>query len=166
MPYFAAPDILKLDDDAELAWKAIEHVWDAAPYTSRELPAFLAELTQGQAALYAVDCVQKDIRNAGYRDLFFNASGNLVPAALDGFQMIDAEAYVANLSAAMSLLGDGYPPSAAARKRALAEQGEAALSRLEVLSDSFLDLLDMAATDLEKFRSSYVRANPEEFVAA
>ncbi|NNF70893.1 MAG: DUF4375 domain-containing protein [Rhodobacteraceae bacterium] len=166
MTYSAPPDILTLSDDAQLAWAAIEPIWDDLPLSpAKRLEAFLEGLTTGQAALLAIDWCQKDIRNGGHAQLFQNASGNLVPWAIDGFRLIGGDAYAANLAAAAALLGADYPVSGAARKRPMQALTDDQRQTLETLSDAFLDLLYGADTDLEAFRATYIRANPAEFIA-
>ena len=167
MKYSAASSILDTDDDAQLAWAAIEPIWDDLPLSpAKRLREFLSELEPGQAALLAIDWCQKEIRNGGHRQLFGNATGNLVPWAIEGFRLIGAQDYAANLHEAAIQLGSEYPNSATARKRAIASLEPARLHHLEDLTDAFLDLLDADQTDLERYRGQYVRKNPGQFIQA
>ena len=167
MKYSAPPTILDTEDDAQLAWDAIEPIWDDLPLSpAKRLREFLGELEPGQKALLAIDWCQKEIRNGGHRQLFGNGTGNLVPWAIDGFRLIGAEDYAVNLHEAAVLLGPDYPVTAAARKRAITSFQAAEVQKLENLTDAFLDLLEDEATDLERYRGQFVRSNPEQFIQA
>ncbi len=164
MRYSADPDILEVTDPAELAWQAIEPIWDDLPISSfNKLAAFMEDLTPGQRGLIAVDWCQKEIRDGGHQQLFLNATGNLVPWALVGFQVIGATTYAAVLSEASSLLGPEYPRSASLRKKAYRELTADQRRTLEQLDDAFLNLLSSNGDDLEQHRGAYVKSHPREF---
>lgn len=167
MKYSAKKNILKHSDPAEVAWEAIEPIWDDLPYSSApKLAGFMADLTEGQRALISIDWCQKEIRNGGIAQLFANATGNLVPYAIEGFRLIGAERYAELLGSAAALLGTEYPDSGAARKRVLKSLTRAQLKKMETLDDAFLDLIDSPKHDLEQYRGGYVRSNPAEFIGS
>lgn len=70
MKYAADKKILESDDLAQIAWDAIEPLWDDLPYSNAEkLGDFMEELTGGQKALISIDWCQKEIRNGGIKQL-------------------------------------------------------------------------------------------------
>jgi hypothetical protein len=106
MRYYATPNILKNTDPAELAWRAIEPIWDNLPLTNfSTLAKFMDTLSPGQRGLIALDWCQKEIRNGGLMQLFANSTGNLVPWGINGFKMIRAFRCAAILDQAASMLG-------------------------------------------------------------
>jgi len=167
MKYSAKKEILKNEDLAELAWEAIEPIWDSLPYSSTsKLNNFMAELTEGQKALISIDWCQKEIRNGGIGQLFKNSTGNLVPYAINGFSLIGADSYAELLAKAASLLGNEYPQSGAARKRTLKSLSEIQLGELEILDDKFLELISSEEHNIEQYRGSYVKNNPGLFISS
>lgn len=164
MKYSAQPEKLKENDMAQLAWNAIEPLWDDLPYSNgKELERFLAEITEGQKALISIDWCQKEIRNGGIKQLFTNSTGNLVPFAIEGFRLIGATEYASILSEAALVFGATYPKSVSARKSALKELGSGAAEKLEKIDEKIFSLLHAAETDLEIFRGAYVKNNIAQF---
>lgn len=167
MKYSANREILKIEDLAEVAWEAIEPIWDDLPYSSAaKLGVFMADLTEGQRALISIDWCQKEIRNGGFEQLFENSTGNLVPYAIHGFRLIGAERYAELLAEGASLLGTHYPKSGAGRKRVLKSLSDSQFQELQTLDDEFLHLIDSAEYDLEQYRGSYVKNNPAHFISS
>ena len=165
MKYSANPEILKGDSDAQLAWDAIQPIWQDLPLSPYgRLESFLADLTKGQRALIAVDWCQKEIRNGGFRQLFENSSGNLVPWAIEGLALIGAERYEAVFAEASRMLGPSYPKSGSARKEAYKTLSNRQLCRLDELEGVFYGLLKSVDDELEAYRGSYVRRHADEFV--
>ncbi len=165
MKYSASPAILQTQDLAQLAWDAIEPIWDDLPFQRfSSLTKFMKDLTDGQRGLIALDWCQKEIRNGGLPQLFTNSTGNLVPWALEGFQQIGATKYFSILSEAASMLGTPYPESGAARRTALGSLGSQQKNRLKTLELEFFSLLSSESDDLEGFRGGFVRDHPEQFV--
>jgi hypothetical protein len=165
MKYAADPKILKYQDPSEVTWGVIEPIWDDLPLTpSSKLNSFMAMLSDGQRALLALDWCQKEIRNGGFLQLFGNATGNLVPWAIDGSRLVSAVRYEDLLEKAVAVLGAEYPSSATARRRACAQLASSQKRRLEKLEQAFLDALDESASDLAVICAQYVRSHPEQFV--
>ena len=165
MKYSAKQEILNNDDLAQVAWEAIEPIWDDLPLsTASRLDSFMAVLTDGQKALISIDWCQKEIRNGGIVQLLENSTGNLVPYAIRGFRLIGAECYAELLVKAARLLGDEYPRSGAARKRALKSLTDSQCEELEILDDEFFELINSAEHDIENYRGGYVKSNPNQFI--
>jgi len=165
MKYSVSPQILQSNDPSQIAWDAIEPIWDDIPFSPfRKLAEFLEELSQGQASLIALDWCQKEIRNGGLRLLFENSTGNLVPWAIRGFHAIGAVTYAQVLDRAAGMLGSPYPQAAAARKRIMADWSPAQSQELEELDTSFFTLLNSPEHDLEPIRGGYVLRHPEQFI--
>lgn len=165
MKFSANREILALDDLALVAWRAIEPIWDALPYANPdELDRFLSDLTEGQRALIAIDWCQKEIRNGGLEQLICNGTGNLLPYAIPGFNLIGAPEYALILAEAKSFLGHSYPRTVAARRRALTQLSKTDMLRLRKLDDDFLDLLHSHEHDLEMYRGRFVKQNPDCFI--
>lgn len=167
MKYFAKREILENKDLAEVAWQAIEPIWDDLPYSSTsKLDAFMDDLTEGQRALISIDWCQKEIRNGGFKQLFKNSTGNLVPYAIHGFRLIGAERYAELMAKGAGVLGTDYPKSGAARKRVLKSLNDSQLQELETVDDEFLNLICSTEYDLEHLRGNYVKNNPVEFFSS
>ena len=167
MKYFAKPEILNNDDLAEVAWEAIEPLWDDLPYSNaKKLDVFLADVTEGQKALISIDWCQKEIRNGGIKQLLENSTGNLVPYAIEGFNIIGACEYASILSEASQLLGHEYPKTASARKKVLKALADSQKDLLKVLDDKFFKLLFSKDHDIEKYRGNYVKENPTQFISS
>ena len=130
----------------------------------KKLAKFLNDLTEGQRALIAIDWGQKEIRNGGVSQLLGNTTGNLVPWAISGFQLIGANKYSAILSEIAAMLGTEYSASKSARLKQLRMLGQAQKTRIDSLENEFFGLLNSADYGLEKCRSTYVRNHPDEFV--
>ena len=167
MRYSAGSEILKIEDLAQLAWAAIDPIWSDLPYTRniRVVKRFMNELTEGQRGLIALDWCQKEIRNGGFAQLFSNSTGILVPWAIDGFQMIDAEKYRRILSRAAEILGSPYPSSRWRRNWAMRWLGDHDWAEIGDLEKEFFGLIRSEEDDLETFRGRYVREHPDQFIA-
>jgi hypothetical protein len=167
MKYSANPEKLKETDMAQLAWNAIEPLWEEIPYSNaKELDNFLSEVTEGQKALISIDWCQKEIRNRGLKQLFTNSTGNFLPFAIKGFNLIGANEYASLLSEAASIYGVTYPSTVSGRKKALKELGKPAIEKLEKIDDEFFSLLQTEEIDLEILRGIYVRNNLEQFTSS
>ena len=165
MKYSATLEILQSDDLAQVAWDAIEPIWDDLPLGRfKALADFMNDLTEGQRGLIALDWCQKEIRNGGFPQLFENSTGNLVPWAVDGFRTIGAEKYAVILTKVASMLGSDYPKSGAARKRAYKSLSQAQKQEIDELESAFYALLNSKDDDLERYRGSYVKSHPEQFI--
>jgi hypothetical protein len=165
MRYYAKPSILECPDPGQLAWNAIEPIWNDLPLsTFSNLARFMRELSKGQQGLIALDWCQKEIRNGGLEQLFSNPTGNLVPWGLEGFKMIGAYKYGVIVAEAAALLGHEYPRSAAARKRVLRGFTKDQKATVSSLDDAFLELIIREGAAFEERRAAYVRSYPGEFV--
>ena len=165
MKYSANPQILKKEDLAEVAWEAIAPLWDDLPYSNAKmLDAFFADITAGQKALISIDWCLKEIRNDSIKQLFENSTGNLVPYAIEGFTLIGATVYASVLRKASQLLGQEYPKTASARRRALKALSESQRKKLASLDEQFFELIFSEEHDIEKYRGGYVMDNPAQFI--
>jgi hypothetical protein len=151
-------------DDSHLAWNAISRLWDAVDFSSgpRAVNELLGHATLGQRALFAIDWLQKEVRNGGFGQFFENRAGMLAHDALDGFLLVGAGAYAELVSQAIDAFpGHRVPQARTARVRALRQIPDRKLV-FEALDDAFLDLIE--SDDLETYRGGYVRHHPEEFL--
>ena len=165
MKYFASPAILSHDDPALMAWDAIAPIWPVIPYqNAKRLATFMDTLTKGQQALISIDWCQKEIRNGGFRQLFENSTGNLVPWAIEGFALVGANQFGKIVGNAAELLGPTYPMSGAARKRRLQSIDKKSKDKLAKLDDAFLRLVSSKEECFEVCRGGYVQRNAHEFV--
>lgn len=165
MNYSAKKEILDSNDLAQIAWEAIEPIWDDLPIShSNSLHQFMKKLTMGQAGLISLDWCQKEIRNGGIRQLFENSTGNIVPWAVEGFKMIGANKYADILSKSSLKLGEEYPKSGSARKKAYKGLTKEDKEEIENLEDQFFELINSKDYDLEIFRGNFVKNNPEQFI--
>ena len=165
MKFAADPKVLRLKDPSAVTWGVVEPLWDDLPLTPfSKLNSFMAELSVGQRALLALDWCQKEILNGGFLRLFYNGTGNLVPWAIDGAELVGAIPYGDLLKKAAAVLGAEYPLSATARRKASARLTSSQKRRLEKLEEGFIDALDAKSTDLGVTCARYVRGHPEQFV--
>lgn len=165
MKYSANKTILDSDDLAQIAWDAIEPLWEDIPYSNaKKLHDFLSEVTEGQKALISIDWCQKEIRNGGMKQLLTNSTGNFVPYATEGFRLIGAINYATILEKVMSLLGSTYPLTVSGRKKALNELSSEEKAQLEELDSSFFQLIFSTEHDIEIYRGKYVKNNPQQFI--
>lgn len=166
MKYSAKKEILDSDSLGQIAWNAIEPMWDDFPIGGRfkAMSQFMDELTEGQAGLFSLDWCQKEIRNGGIPQLIYNSTGNLVPWAIEGFKMIGANKYANILSSAASKLGSEYPKSGSGRRKAYKVLSQEDKDEIERLEDLFFQLISSKEDDLEVYRGNYVKKNPEHFI--
>jgi hypothetical protein len=166
MKYSADKAILNSDDFAQIAWDAIEPIWGDLPISSRfnKLSEFMSELTEGQAGLISLDWCQKEIRNGGIPQLFCNSTGNLIPWAIKGFEMVGASKYADIISKASSMLGSEYPKSGSARRKAYKKLPQTDRDEIEKLEDLFFELINSKEYDLEFYRGNFVKNNPGHFI--
>jgi hypothetical protein len=64
---------------------------------------------QPAGMLYAAHWTQSEINNGGFKQLFWNSTGVLVPEAVEGFQLIGMPRTAEVVVAAMRTFGDPYP---------------------------------------------------------
>ena len=165
MLYSASPTILKETDLGQIAWDAIEPIWDDLPLSPfYKVTNFLATLSEGQRGLISLDWCQKEVRNGGFTELFGSSTGNLVPAAIEGCTLIGALKYEQIFRAAMSLLGDEFPVSAAARKRAMVSWNGQQKSELDEYEANLIALINSDDEDLEKYRGRFVLEHSDHFI--
>ena len=153
--------------DGDLAWAVIEPMWDDLEFSDgyKQVMEFLSSVTQGQSALISLDWCQKEVRNGGFEQFFMNSTGMLSEKALAGFRLIGAECYAELLEQALSCFPDGKAPSSASGRtkilRSIPKEDRNAL--FDPLEIKFYSLLNSPETDLEKFRGTCVRNNPDQF---
>lgn len=166
MKYSAQHEILNSQNLAEIAWNAIEPIWNDLPYSNpKRLRTFISELTKGQQALISIDWCQKVIRNDGIYHLFTSSTGNLVPYAIDGLHLIGAQPYAEILSKSCKLLGTKYPESTRERKKVLQSLVSERKKKLEKLENEFIYLIN-SDNSIEVYRGSFVLNNPNEFISS
>lgn len=167
MKYSADKRILENDDLAQVAWDAIEPLWDDFPYSNtKKCAAFLAQITEGQKALLTIDWCQKEIRNGGVKQLLSNSTGGLIPYAVEGFKLIGANVYAEILEKIIGLFQNSYPETAGERKKELKGFSVNKKNELEKLDNEFFNLLFSEEYDIEKYRGNYVKNNPELFTSS
>ncbi len=165
MRYSASPAILQNDDLSQVAWDAIEPIWYDLPLSpSKKMVGFLDELSEGQRGLIALDWCQKEIRNGGFLQLFVNSTGNLVPWAIEGFQMIGAANYAKILARAAGMLGADYPTSATARMQIIGLWSSVQVQELDRHNVAFYTLLNSPDEELERYRGTFVKSHPNQFI--
>lgn len=154
-------------DDSEVAWAAIEPLVEA--FSHAESPEaeekVLAGATEGQRLLLALDCCQKEVRNGGFEQFFWNSAGGFWREALEGFLRIGGGAYAELLGKALAVFPEGKPPLSRGERCSLLESiSEDDLEAIfDPLESAFYDLLSHEETDLERLRADFVRAHPDEF---
>ena len=154
-------------DDSELAWAAIEPLMEAFSCAASAMAEeeVLAGATEGQRLLLALDWCQKEVRNGGFEQFFWNSTGGLWRDALEGFLRIGGGAYAELLGKALAVFPDGEPPLSRDERCSLLEayEEEDLEAIFDPLESAFYGLLDQEETDLERLRAAFVRANPGEF---
>jgi hypothetical protein len=111
--------------------------------------------------LWATQLVDNEVNNGGFNQFFFNASGNFVDEAIEGFRLIGAHERAEIVAdAARRLLQD------APALRPFYEQ-RTMDAFMQSYAHTDLGRLDQAWYEAPEFftqRTSYIRAHPNEFV--
>lgn len=154
-------------DEANLSWAVIEPLWEAVDFSKgfKGVSEALSKASAGQKHLLAVDWCQKEVRNGGFEQFFLNSTGMLWKEALAGFRAIGARDYAVLLETALSLFPDGEAHiTKSERAKYLRSVPKKEREELfDPLETEFYRLLDNPDTDLEKYRATFVRENPDEF---
>ena len=149
--------------DQELAWKAIEPVYDELRTPYEPDPRY-AELTPGQRALYVLHWVRSEVGNGGFDQLFYNSTGMLAADAPTAADLVGASHQADLLRQANSVFPDGRPPGDhEERRRLLAALSDDEMGDLDDLADRLYDLDATPGTALASYLAAYVRDNPDEF---
>ena len=158
-------NVLDETDDAELAWRVIEQVYDAVDIHdgAAALDAQLARLTAGQRALLALHWTVAEVDNGGFDQYFMNSTGDLAHEALAGFRLIGAERSAALLERVFKAFPGGKPPRDQDARAALLDalSDDERDGRFESHDDAFYELVD---SELYPRAGAYVRAHPQDFV--
>jgi hypothetical protein len=123
------------------------------------------ELGAGMRAVFATDVLDAQVRNGGFSQFFWNASGRFAPDALDGFERIGARqrAVIVQQAIDLFLREGGLNLRKVGRESALTGYSDFA-GRINFRAlDSAYYKLD-ATEDVERLRVAYIRTHPEEFV--
>lgn len=157
--------VLDEPDDAELAWRAIERVYDAVDIHvgASALDAQLARLTAGQRALLALHWTVAEVSNGGFDQFFLNSTGDLADEALAGFRHIGADRSAALLEQLFATFPGGRPSRDQEARASFLESldDEERDARFETHDEAFYELTE---SELYPRAGAYVRAHPQEFV--
>ena len=151
-------------DDAELAWRAIERVYNAV--SSSDDTHALRSLAPGQRALFALHCCVAEVSNGGFDQFLTNSSRSLADEAVLGFERIGAVASAAVLRGALGVFAT-RPPYADRSDPDFDEADEAEAfdayrARHEPLEERFYELTE---SELYPRGAAYVRAHLREFAS-
>jgi Domain of unknown function (DUF4375) len=114
-------------------WRLVDPVWEQIDIYSGA-GVFLETYTAANreaGLLFAAHFAQSEICNGGFKQLFSNSTGVLVPEAVEGFRVIGMGETANILSAAMRLLGESYPRERGERQSVLAGLDKETLNRLD-----------------------------------
>ena len=114
-------------------WRFIDPVWDSIDiYSGADVFLKTYGAADRRAAmLFSAHFAQSEICNGGFKQLFWNSTGVLVPEAVLGFQAIGMEETAQIVIAAMNLLGEHYLRERDERQSALASVDRDALNGLD-----------------------------------
>lgn len=101
----------------------IAHIFDVVEIYG-DVPTFIdsiKDVPRSLLILYAAHFCLSEVHNGGFLQLFWNATGVLVPQAVDGFEAMGMPRLAETFTAAASYLGSPYPQSRGDRWDALIE---------------------------------------------
>jgi hypothetical protein len=147
--------------DDEVVWRAIERIFTEfrTPYEPDER---LADLTDGQRAVYALDWIRKEVSNGGFDQLFGNSTGFLTPEAIEGADYIGATEYADVLRRAAAVFPGGMVPRDRDDRTDFLDSGDHG-EVLERLDDEFFALLDDPERNLTTLMAIYMATHKDEF---
>ena len=109
----------------------------------------------------------KRVDNGGFDQCFRNPAGNLLPAAVDGAEVLGVPEWTKVLRRTESVFPVPYPGEQHRRNQYLNEPPEEDRKRLEELDQRLYELGDDPTTSLDHLFARYIDAHPEDlFVSA
>jgi Domain of unknown function (DUF4375) len=153
--------ISKPATDEDLAWKAIEPMWNRVDIYGDEasLNATMSGATPGQKAIFSSWWYRSEVNNGGHHQFFSNSTGILWKEALEGLRRLEAGGHAQVLQSAVSTFPESRPSTDREERNAQLERVDSQV--LDGLDEEFYSLEDQGVLD-ERFLA-YIRAHPEEF---
>lgn len=152
------------DDPKRVVWDVIAPIYWAlrTPY---EPDPRLDHLSAGQRALYALHWTASEVTNGGLEQYFFNATGVLADAAIQGAKLIDAPELAEVISQAVAcLFPRGLVAGHAARRAAVQTMSDDERINLQSLDERFYRLIEQHShLWLQRKAAHYVCSHPAEF---
>jgi hypothetical protein len=140
------------EDLLEEAIERMNTYWSSSPDLMLD-----QRITPGQRAAYALYWTRADVGNGGLYQYFESQTGDLLPEAVEGADLVGATALAEALRRAASHLGQPYPRDPQVRGKALARLPE---QFWVALDDTVYPLLE-GLGDEELGR--YIESHPDEF---
>ena len=144
----------------ERAWEVIDAIWS----DSREIDSakLLAELTDGQRAVYALTWVEREVSNGGFDQCFLNPAGGMVADAIQGARLLGLDPYADLIArAAEAALGTADRLSQPERQRRVDALSQETVATLDSYADQFYELLE--SHPLDAAVCAYIDKRPNEF---
>jgi len=156
-------------DPAQLAWLAIEPIWDQVDHsgTPDAVDAQLAQLSASQRALLAIHVCVGEVTNGGFEQFFSDPSGVLTREAREGFVLVGEQGMASIIDQIVVLFPEEWP----ARERRIRNfqlrrlRGADAerIGAFEPYDNAFYGCLGLE--ELPGSCAAYVLEHPEEFVS-
>lgn len=156
-------------EPGEVYWERIEPFWNRISiYDGPD--RFLEEVATAPTRvqhLFAVHWLVSEVRNGGFHQFFYNATGVLAPEALTGLRAMRLDTWAELLERAMTMLGSPYAREYDARQvrlRAIEGKGGEHVSReqwdpFHALDDAFYDWLHEEDARWERTADAYAAAH-------
>jgi len=99
--------------------------------TPQEYLDSIADVPRPELAIFAAHCCDSEIGNGGFLQLFYNATGIVVPEAYEGYIALGKPELAMIVQRAAKLLGEPYPREQEERQEALLVASGKSLSEVE-----------------------------------
>ena len=158
-------EILSATPDNNLEQTVIDYVGTKITDFRDEL-ALVASMSPGIQMVYSTVRLEREVRNGGFNQFFYNSSGQFTEMALKSFRLLGAAEYLKILEKAIAI----YVQETASNPRLqeLYAKGTIEsffatyeLSSLEKCDDEFFAL----DKQLSELRIKYIRSHPQEFIS-
>lgn len=160
--------ILDERDPAQLAWAAIEPVWDAVDLSVEPgaVDDQLSRLSTGQRALLAIHWCVAEVTNGGFEQFFANPAGVLTREAREGFVLVGDQALASVIDQLAALFPEGWPARERTARnfqlRRLRGADGVRVAAFEPYDRAFGDCLGL--DELPGLCAAYVIEHPSDFV--
>lgn len=126
------------------------------PITDKYLEAGIDQLNQHEIIVFSVWRLEAEVNNGGFRQFFWNSSGDLAEETVDSLMKLGAPETASIVQAAIANFGDhGVPKDRERRQVVLEELEQAGRLKLDSLDSEFYTYPD----NLELLMYTYAQSN-------
>jgi hypothetical protein len=149
--------------DSELEQAIIDYIFVKIGDNFDKEYEIVNALSEGFKAVYTTWVVEAEVNNGGFNQYFWNSSGQFAMEAIAGFKELSALQHASLMENAVKIAIDEFPEIKKFKDIGTLEAFSESYqhTNLNELDDKFYDLKE----DLSQLRISYIRANPQLFIA-